>query len=271
MSDPEVAETQEPTAAENADASEDVTPEAKPEEGKADEPSTESDKPESDAEKTASEPKPKKTSKSQKRIAELSYQNREQGRRLDRALDIIDKQNRDAPATGPKIEDFETNDGYLDARDSHKAKEPTDDEATPEQRDYQRQTEQARNELFEFGTDRHEDFEDVVLSHENITPVMRDAIFEINDLEAQSDVAYFLGKNKKDAARISRLSQVRQILEIGKLEAKITSPAVSKKRPSAAPKPVTPVGGGNTTSDTHNPDDDMATFIRKRNKELGRG
>jgi hypothetical protein len=79
------------------------------------------------------------------------------------------------------------------------------------------------------------------------------------------EIAYYLGKNKAEARRIAGLTPVAMIREIGKLE--VTLKAASK---SNAPAPINPLTGRKAGNDRHSPDDDMKTFIAKRNKELGR-
>lgn len=279
MSEEVTAETPESTATESADASKDVQtettekPEGQTEETASTDESTDKTD-ESDAEKTATEPKPKK-SKSSKRIAELSYENRVTKRVNARLLSLLEKQqSQGAPKSDapPKIEDFETIDEFLDARDSYRdgksEKTDTSEDYAAKQEEY---TREAIDDLRMTGTDKYEDFDDVVFAEDvKISPVMRDAILVIEDEDLRADVAYFLGNNPKEGARITKLAPLRQVTEIGKLEAKIANKP-APKRPSAAPKPIKPVGGAKTSSDAHQPDDDMKTFIKKRNKELGRG
>lgn len=67
----------------------------------------------------------------------------------------------------------------------------------------------------------HPDFEQITANPDlQITDPMAAAIRES---DAGPDIAYSLGKNPQEAARISQLSPASQIREIGKLEAKLTS------------------------------------------------
>lgn len=70
-----------------------------------------------------------------------------------------------------------------------------------------------------------------------ITPVMAEVI---RDSDVGPDVAYHLGKNPAEAARIAALPPNRQAVELGRLEAKITAPKPLPKQP---PAPVQPVNG----------------------------
>lgn len=70
-----------------------------------------------------------------------------------------------------------------------------------------------------------------------ITPAMLEII---RDSDVGPDLAYHLGRNVTEAARIAALPLNRQAVELGKLEAKITSPKATTKQP---PAPVQPVNG----------------------------
>jgi hypothetical protein len=70
-----------------------------------------------------------------------------------------------------------------------------------------------------------------------ITPAMAEII---RDSDVGPDLAYHLGKNMAEAARIAALSPTRQAVELGRLEARVTAP---KPLPNRAPAPVEPVSG----------------------------
>jgi hypothetical protein len=70
-----------------------------------------------------------------------------------------------------------------------------------------------------------------------ITELMAQVIM---DSETGPEVAYHLGKNPAEAARIAALPPHLQARELGKLEATITAP---KPAPKLAPAPVKPVSG----------------------------
>ncbi len=62
----------------------------------------------------------------------------------------------------------------------------------------------------------------------------------IRDSDTGPDLAYYLGKNVQEAARIAALPATRQAKELGRLEERITAPKPLPKQP---PTPVSPVGG----------------------------
>ena len=58
-------------------------------------------------------------------------------------------------------------------------------------------------------------------------------------------IAYFLGQNPAEARKISSMNEVRQAVEIGKIEAKLSTKPI---RPSTAPPPPhIPKGSATTT------------------------
>lgn len=240
------------------------------------------DKPEgeqpTDAASDPAQPKePKKVDPRQKKIAELSYQTREQKRQIDQLLGMVEKtisQPRQADGISPpKLEDFQTLEAFLEARDNYRDKAkaakdaPSKDQPDPR---YVKYVAEKRDDVMSTGSEKYEDFEEVVLSDKNLTPSLRDAVFVLDDPEIEAEVFYYLGKNPKELARLSKLSSGRQIAEIGKLEAKLSSEPPPTKRLPAAPAPIAPVGGSSTNSTTITGNESMKDFIAKRNKQLGR-
>lgn len=85
---------------------------------------------------------------------------------------------------------------------------------------------------------RYSDYEAVAHNPDlRITPAMATAI-QLSD--KGPDVAYFLGKNPAEAARIAGLNPIAQAAAIGRLEAKFQT--VVKKKTTSAPDPVRSVG-----------------------------
>lgn len=262
-----MADEETTTVVENADVEQ--TPEA----AEAENTSTEdvvaetTDEPEAEATEVVEE-KPKVDPK-QRKIAKQARDNREMKRENARLMKMLETQTENVSRmtktdTAPKIEDFETMDEYLNARDTFKDSKA---EKPAEQETYR---DDPREELFDHGSGRYDDFEDIVRSQDaRFTVPMLEAIFEIDDLDLQTDVTYYLGNNIKEASRISRLSERRQIAEIAKLEMKV-SKAPAKKRASKAPAPIKPVGGAKTTGDGFVDGESYESFLKKRNKQIGR-
>jgi len=94
-----------------------------------------------------------------------------------------------------------------------------------------------------------------------ITPIIGEAILES---DIGQDVAYYLGTHPAEAQRLAKLSPTAALREFGKIEASLSKPQ------SSAPKPITPINGKQAPSDDPLESDDMATYIAKRNRQLGR-
>jgi hypothetical protein len=95
-----------------------------------------------------------------------------------------------------------------------------------------------------------------------ITPVMANVIYES---ELGPEVAYHLGANPGEAARIAALPEYRQAAELGKLEVKLSQPApapVTRTPPPPPPETVAGLSAGIAKS----PEDmSMAEYIAARN------
>lgn len=112
---------------------------------------------------------------------------------------------------------------------------------------------------------KYEDFDEVV---GDLKPTSPWAV-AIMESENGADIAYYLGTHIKDAQRITTLSPIAQIREIGKLEAKL-SLEPPKPKVSSAPAPITPVSGtAGAPTDQLTKEDEKNTgeWIRKRSKQ----
>ena len=151
-----------------------------------------------------------------------------------------------APVNVPPPEQFETVEAYAEARAV----------ALVEQREQQRQHAEiveSYHEKEEEARGKYDDFEQVAYNPKlPITDVMAQTI---QSSDIGPDVAYYLGSNPKEAARIAKLTPFLQAKEIGRIEAKLAdSPPV--KKVSSAPAPFTPVtarSSGSPVIDTTDP------------------
>lgn len=272
-----MSEEETTTTVENVDVEQ--TPEATEEvvtteEAKAEPETTSTEDAETTAKEETKAEKPK-LSPEQKKIAKQARVQRELQRELKASrlqntqlAEAIERQSK-PESKAPKIEDFETMDKYLDARDSHrdstretaaKKAEPTTDNTYQHHYD----------DMVMNGSDKYDDFEEIVNSSQNVTLDMATAILDIDDPDLQSDVAYFIGQNPKEAARISKLPERRQIAEMAKLEVKLSAKPAAKKQVSNAPKPIKPIGGTKTSTDGFVDGESFESFLKKRHKQLGR-
>lgn len=155
------------------------------------------------------------------------------------------------PAELPPVENFDSVDAYADALAERKAEELlARRELERQQMDfldaYQDREEDARN--------RYDDFEEVAYNPK--LPISNAMAETIQASDNGPDIAYYLGSNPKEAARIAALkSPILQAKEIGKIEAKIASEPVLRKTTSAPP-PIAPISGrgsGSPSYDTTDP------------------
>ena len=97
---------------------------------------------------------------------------------------------------------------------------------------------------FAVASEKYDDFDEVVMdSSLPVTPYMAEAISES---DIGGEIAYYLGKNRAEAARIAALSPIAAAREIGKIEAKLSAAPVQQPQVSKAPPPPEPVGGGSS-------------------------
>lgn len=218
---------------------------------------------EADAEDPSAEPEQRKSKGVQKRIDELVKQREEERRRAERLEAMLERQLSQAqkpearpepqpmPETRPKPtrESVEYDeDAYIEALTEWKLEQreaKAIQQYRRQQEEQQRQSleksyEQRRAEIVTKGKEKYEDFADVVFSLP--VDVMHVGVAQaLMETESPSDVAYWLGKNPAEAARIAKLSPMKMAVELGKVETRLSSPP--PKPTTTAPPPVNPVGG----------------------------
>ena len=226
------------------------------------------------AEVTDEQPEKRSQSRFERR---LSKAYRKYGEEKARA-DFLEKQLNEFkapkahPQEGtPRLEQFDDIEKYADAK-AEWAKSNAVRDFEAKQRTTAQQAQQQRlvtqwEEKATAAEVKYDDFDEVVgeikPTHPLTVAIMRE--------ENGADVAYHLGKNPKEAMRIAALDPMDQILAIGRLAAKLSSEPPVAKQPSKAPPPIAPVSGTAAAPiEEISPDDDMKTFIRKRERQLGR-
>lgn len=154
------------------------------------------------------------------------------------------------PSEAPSLDNYESNDAYVEALAEHKAQELI---RKKEEERYRSEVIDAYHTREEEARDKYDDFEQVAYNPNlRITDVMAETI---QSSDIGPDVAYYLGSNPKEADRISRLSPFLQAKEIGKIEVKLSAEPVTKKT-SSAPAPIAPVTArtsGSPSYDTTDP------------------
>ena len=148
---------------------------------------------------------------------------------------------------GPRQEDFETHAEWVKASIRFEAKNLI--EAEKRQQTWEQKAAAARTKF--------EDFDDALQT----APAPSRAVAEvINESSIGGEIAYHLATNPTEYARINRLSPVAAALELGRIEARLTTPAAPKKpavAPTKAPKPVSPV---NTAASIKHTDDRVESY-----------
>jgi hypothetical protein len=220
------------------------------------------------AETTPEETKPPKTLTQEevdeivaKRLAKAQRKwQREADQRIAEAVSKASPREAPQPSSRPDPSQFKTTEEYFEAVADWKADQKfsqrlTELEARNQQRQVraqQEQTLQAFREREEAARDKYDDFDSVAYNPD--LPITEAMAATIQESDSGCDLAYFLGKNPQEAARIAKLSPFLQAKELGKLEAKLAS-APAPKKPSGAPAPISPVkpAGSNGFLDTTDP------------------
>lgn len=169
----------------------------------------------------------------------------------------------------PRLEDYETYEQYTRALARYEAKELIAAERAEEAKRNAEAASKAKadswQERIEAARDKYEDFDDAL---ESITVPITDAVQEaILESPMGADIAYHLANNPKELQRLGKLSAVQAAIEIGKLEAKLTTPKPAEKKPkvSAAPDPIKPVGSKTTTTTKSLYEiDDFTEYVKRR-------
>jgi len=247
----------------------------------------------------AAEPEPKKAKGVQKRIDELTRQREDERRRaeaaearLDRALAALEKgtgisakntkQTLDESDPEPQkpTKDPENPEGYDGAleqyvsdRASWIARREVKASLAEEEKkrqdsalaDQTRKTQEAYRSRVEKAKEKHPDYSEVAESPDvQVSIVMASAIAHA---EEGPEIAYFLGKNPAEAERISKLVPQLQLVELGKISAKLSTPAEKPKPISAAPAPGKPTKPSSEASLSPE-EESMEAYASRRKKEL---
>lgn len=184
--------------------------------------------------------KPKKTAK--ERIDELTRKRRDAEREAEywrkKALETTPPPKVEAPAPArPKLEQFETTEAYEDALLAWNDKRKEIETQTEKQKREEAEVFQTFQERAKKVREEFDDFDEVV-EQPIFSQHMREALLYS---ENGPSVAYHLGTNPGEAARIRNLPPTLQLLELGKLETKLLL-AKQTKKVTSAPAPPTPVG-----------------------------
>ncbi len=292
-SDMPVIETKpDATPAKEASApTEEVEAPAAPDKGTTDEQSADIKQPESTS--ASDEDEPKKQSKGvQKRLDELVQQREEAKRQVEaeraeklRLMAMLEA--RDTPKQAepdatepvkPRREDYADPEHYTEAYVNYaaefatwkvtrefEAKQRVEQEARQqasiaEQQETVRTAYAGRVEKFK---ESHPDYDAVARADDvKISIPVAHAIVSSDN---GPQLAYHLGKNPAEADRIASLPPAMQLMELGKLEARLTAPTA--KPVSAAPAPIKPITPAKGSPDTPLEELSMEQYAAARKKQ----
>lgn len=226
-------------------------------------------------EKTEGETPPEKPLKKEggvsKRIREL-VSDRDHWRNMAMKSQGIE-QEREVADGKPDVSKYESYDKYLEDVSGWRVRQELKTEREKGEKEsqkrasqeYLRQSKAVFDERAEDFREAHDDFDEVAFAEDlSVSTAMTEAILD-SDLGPQ--ILYHLGHNPKEAGRIARLSPYAAAREIGKLEAKLSTP--TPKKPSKAPEPINPVGGkSGVDSSLPQDSDDTDTWIKKERARL---
>ncbi len=156
------------------------------------------------------------------------------------------------PLAAPRKEDFDDYDKYVEAVTDHKVSVKLAQWRAEEDR--KRSSENSEKRLSEFQTRLQEgyqaypDFGEVIEDPSlPVTAVMRDGLAE---LEHPADVAYYLGKNRAEAIKLSRMTPLATAQELARIEVRLMAekgnPNPGGPKLPSAPPPIRPLGSSNT-------------------------
>lgn len=239
---------------------------------------------------------PPKSKGMQKRFDELTREKHDERRRADHLASLLEQslaaqrqpapEQKEAPAFQPTRPrptlaecDYDTEsfadkltDWKLEQRDIQTRQQQEKQAQEQQQQTRQKSFEEKRATTLEVGKVKFPDYVEVISSlPANV--MHRNLAASIMETTAPADVAYYLGKNSSEAARISQLDPFRMALELGRIEGKATV-SVPPKKASNAPPPINPIDSSKVSSgaepDPAKDPQGWLTWERARVKALGR-
>lgn len=244
------------------------------------------DSPENEEEQEDEQPKPEPKKKGgwQRKIDRLERTNAAMAARLAEiesgrvAEKPAEARQADKPANGaPKPEDFQNYDEYLDARADWRFEQKQAEQAQKAEEVRQREAQQTAAESWvkneKAVKDANADYDEVLDSVEDVVfaKEFQTALFESEQGPA---LAYEVAKNRAEAERIAKLSPGKQLIELGKIEARLANAQAPAPKPatpktSKAPAPLKPVSKPAAKAVTRIEDaSDYSEFERLREKQL---
>lgn len=244
-----------------------------------------------DSEQQAGKPKRDRTAEG--RIAELTNQLKAQKEEFERwktqqatpaAPSAAPAEKKPESATGePLLRDYvaklKADETYEDAQQAwlrdHKRWDREQDKAESAQRETEARTQEKQaktQEKIAKAHEKYEDFGDLMTKPipATLQPALLEFIEEFDDLGAIRELL----SNPEELQRVSQLSKARQLVELGKIDDRLSKPEPKPTTPpvSKAPAPIRNIGGGGSDAN-ENPYEakTFEEFERAREKQRKRG
>ena len=181
------------------------------------------------------EQKPKKKSRSQRRIERITREN------VELREQLADTNPADEPGEEVNIDDFDSYDEYTKAlekqKTTQKEKVNANDEPNPVNQGL-------LQDALEDGKEDYPDFDTLVRASD--LALTGDILEDVLESEIASDILYHLATNKEETKKIAGMTPRNRSKALMKIELSLESKprgTVKKKTTSSAPEPITPVGG----------------------------
>lgn len=147
----------------------------------------------------------------------------------------------------PSLDQYESYDDYTEALADWKYK--VNDAEKSAKQEAEKVT-QRRSEIQKSFIERIEKFKESTPDYDEVVADIADmdlstAVFEaVAESDLSAELTYYFGNNIDDLERINKLTPLHAAREIGRIEAKLSTPEAKPiKKQSSAPDPVSPVGG----------------------------
>src|SRR3990172_5200595 len=196
-------------------------------------------------------PPPAKTGEEKRIFRAIRKANEAQARAeaAERRLQELETQRREPqiPSSKPRMEDFTDIGEFEKAVDKWARVEAVKEYETKQREQASRtQSEKLTRDWQEKVDDSdYEDWDEIVGNLKPETPLN----IALMHTENGVDIAYHLGKNRKEVDRILGLNPAQQFIEIGKLSVKLSLKAEPPKQPSKAPPPIAPLSVASAVPD----------------------
>lgn len=195
----------------------------------------------------------------QKRIDRLTRQKYEAQARAEYLEKMLNERQPQRTESGIDRNQYASDEDYVEAIVESRLAQK---EQIKQQQSYAQRVEGIIKEATKLGDFDADDFREVPISR-----VMADAIVE-SDVPAL--LVKFFHDDPDEAERISQLSPARQAAAIGKIETQLSESKPKAAAKSAAPTPITPLGGKGGSPRGLSDDLSMEDWLAERNKQVQR-